>query len=279
MPDSINVDATLNSGQVFLWKKFGDKWYGIDGEDVLAIEEKPFRIRSFQRKKVDFFREGDNLKKILNEISKDKVVKSAVNQYKGLRLMRQDPFQCYISFIVSSNSNIQNIKQRLNRLCIKFGKKISFDGIEFFLFPDSKTLSKASKQELQECSLGYRAEYVKEAANLVTSGIIDFENLKKKNYQNAKESLLQVFGIGNKVADCILLFSLDKLDSFPLDTWMIKILKKYYSKKFLLNGKTISEKKYNTLHNDIVNYFGQYAGYSQQFLFKMERDLNQKKWL
>ena len=104
-------------------------------------------------------------------------------------------------------------------------------------------------------------------------------NFKKTNYKSTKESLLKIYGIGNKIADCIMLFSLDKLDSFPLDRWMIRVLQKYYFEKFPISCKTITEKTYENLHNEIVHHFGPYAGYSQQFLFKMERDLNEKKWL
>jgi N-glycosylase/DNA lyase len=86
-------------------------------------------------------------------------------------------------------------------------------------------------------------------------------------------------GIGNKVADCIMLFSLNKLESFPLDTWMIKILEKFYSKEFKIETKTITQKQYELLHEKIVNYFGPYCGYAQQYLFKMEREKNDKKWL
>ena len=99
------------------------------------------------------------------------------------------------------------------------------------------------------------------------------------NYQMAKQELLKVFGIGNKVADCILLFSLDKLEAFPLDRWMLRILQKYYSDKFEVTTKTITNKTYDNMHEKIIEYFGEYAGYSQQFLFKMERELNNKKWL
>ena len=86
-------------------------------------------------------------------------------------------------------------------------------------------------------------------------------------------------GIGNKVADCIMLFSLEKLEAFPLDTWMLKILQKYYSDNFDVNKKNIPKNRYENIHQDVLNHFGKYAGYSQQFLFKMERDLNEKKWL
>jgi N-glycosylase/DNA lyase len=114
---------------------------------------------------------------------------------------------------------------------------------------------------------------------MVETGQIDFKYLKKCSYQDAKKIILTVPGIGNKVADCILLFSLDKLDAFPLDRWMIRILEKYYLDKFELETKSITEKQYDILHEKITKYFGPYAGYAQQFLFKMERDNYQKKWL
>lgn len=275
----VNIDYSINSGQVFLWEKNGDTWYGINGNDVLAINENPMQINSYSQNSIDFFREKDDLQEIILSITKDKVVRKAVKQFPGLRLLRQDPFQCYISFIVSSNSNIQRIKQILYRLCKKFGKKIIFQEKEFYLFPEPENLANASKNDLLNCGLGYRVRAVKEAALNVSNRQIDFDFLKRTNYQNAKDILLQVYGIGNKVADCVLLFSLEKLEAFPLDRWVLRILEKYYTKKFQLEGKSLTEKKYEQIHKQIVNYFGPYAGYSQQFLFKMERELNQKRWL
>ena len=274
----INLDSTINSGQVFLWKKEGEFWYGVDGDNVLCVNSNNLKVKSSGRK-VDFLRESDDIEKILKSLKKDEIVKKAISQHKGLRLLRQDPFQCYISFIVSSNSNIQNIKSTLNKLCKKFGEKTEFDKREFFLFPTPTTLTMASKRELLECGLGYRSDFVKKAAKEANDGNVDLELLKKISYEDAKEELLKVFGIGNKVADCIMLFSLEKLDAFPLDTWMLKILRKYYEDVLPLEGKSITEKRYNTLHEKIVSHFGPYAGYSQQFLFKMERDAFHKKWL
>ena len=275
----INLEYSINSGQVFLWEKFQNSWYGINGSDVISVTDSSNEVRSFSKNPIDVFRIGDDFQKIFQSISRDKIVKSAVKHYKGLRLLRQDPFQCYISFISSSNSNIQKIRFVLQNLCRKFGKKIRFEQREFFLFPQPEILAKAEKADLIKCGLGYRTKAIKEAAYAVISGRIDFDYLKKTNYQSAKESLMKIFGVGNKIADCIMLFSLDKLDAFPLDRWMIRVLQKYYSDKFPMKNKTITEKTYENLHNEIVKHFGPYAGYSQQFLFKMERDLNDKKWL
>ena len=274
----INLENTINSGQVFLWTKQKEFWYGINGQDILKINNLG-KITSYSNKKYDFFRNIDNMEEIIKSISKDKTTKIAVKKYLGLRLVRQDPFQCFISFIVSSNSNIQKIKSSLEKISIKFGKKIQFDNKEFYMFPEPKKIANATIQEIQNCGVGYRAKFIIDAAKMVESRQIDFDQLKKSNYQDAKETILTVPGIGNKVADCILLFSLDKLEAFPLDRWMIRILKKYYLEKFELETKSITEKQYNTLHEKIVKYFGPYAGYAQQFLFKMERENYQKKWL
>jgi N-glycosylase/DNA lyase len=276
----INLDFTINSGQVFLWDKIGGTWYGVNGTEILRVKQNPFEIVSSQKKSSDFFRLDDNIEKILNDISKDSVVRSAVKHFPGLRLLRQDPFQCYVSFICSSNSSIQNIKQMLKRLCYRFGKKMDFDGHEFFNFPNVEKLAKANLKDLLSCGLGFRAKYVKKAAMAVYSGGIEFNFLKKTDYESAKQHLKDIYGIGNKVADCILLFSLEKLEAFPIDRWTQRILRKYYSKKFFgLIEKSLTEKNYEAVHEKIVEYFGPYAGYSQQFLFKMERDLNERNWL
>ena len=198
---------------------------------------------------------------------------------KGLRIFRQDPFQCMISFIISSNSNIQKIKSSLEKITKKFGKQIKINNKEFFLFPEPEKIANASINEIKTCGVGYRAPFIKEAAKMVVLKKIDFKYLEKCNYQEAKKNICLVPGIGNKVADCIMLFSLNKLDAFPLDTWMIKILEKYYSNEFKIETKTITEKQYHILHEKIVNYFGPYCGYAQQFLFKMEREKYDKKWL
>lgn len=276
----INLEHSINSGQVFLWQKIDTKWYGINGTDVLSVDEnEPQMVRSYQNQDYDLFRQDDNYDKIIKSISEDKIIRQAVKKFSGLRLLRQDPFQCYISFIVSSNSSIQNIRLTLQRISRKFGKKIKFDGIEFYLFPEAKKLANATKVELLSCGLGYRTEFVKGASAKVMEGQINFEHLKKSDYNVAKKSLLSVFGIGNKVADCIMLFSLEKPDAFPLDRWIIRSLQQYYPDKFSFEGKTLTDKKYQLFHELTNQYFGPYAGYSQQFLFKFIRESNQKKWL
>ena len=273
-----NLENTINSGQVFLWKKNQNYWYGINGQNILRINDSG-KVKSYSKQKTDFFREKDNLEKILKSISKDKKTNQAVKKYLGLRLLRQDPFQCFISFIVSSNSNIQKIKTCLENICENFGEKVFFENKEFFLFPEPKILASASIQEIKNCGTGYRSNYIIMASEMVYSSKINFEYLKKCDYYKAKEIISKVPGVGNKVADCILLFSLDKLEAFPLDRWMIRILEKYYPNTFEFSTKSITHRQYEILHEKITNYFGPYSGYAQQFLFKMERENYKKKWL
>jgi len=274
----INLENTINSGQVFLWKQHQNNWFGVNGQDVLRITDSG-KIKSYAKQKIDFLREKDNLEEILRLISKDKTTKQAVKKYLGMRLLRQDPFQCLISFIVSSNSNIPKIKTCLENICENFGDKVFFENKEFFLFPEPKILASASIQEIKNCGTGYRSKFIISASDRVSSGKINFEYLKKCEYFKAKEIISEVPGVGNKVADCVLLFSLDKLDAVPLDRWIIRIMKKYYPNIFEISTKTITNKQYEILHEKIVNYFGPYAGYAQQFLFKMERENYKKKWL
>ena len=274
----INFDYTINSGQVFLWEKIDTKWYGVDGKRILVLEDSQ-KFKKNMKYETDFFRLDDNFEKISNDLKNDSYVRNALKMFPGLRLIRQNPFQCYISFIVSSNSNIPNIKSRLQNLCKTFGRRKMVDGKEFFLFPEPSDLANASVLDIKKCGLGYRAKAVKTASLSVLDKKIDFDFLKKIDYHTAKEELIKVFGIGNKVADCILLFSLEKLEAFPLDRWMLRILQKYYSKEFQISTKTLTEKTYDQLHENIVEHFGSYAGYAQQFLFKMERDIYKKKWL
>jgi N-glycosylase/DNA lyase len=219
------------------------------------------------------------MQEIIKSISKDKIVKDAVKKFQGMRILRQDPFQCLISFIVSSNSNIPKIKFCLENITKKFGKKVKWNGLEFYLFPKPQKLAKASSADIKSCGVGYRDSFIIQAAKMVSSKEIDFEDFKKMNYNDAKEEICKIPGVGNKVADCVMLFSLDKLESVPLDRWIVKILDKYYNDKFGIKTRTITPKQYDVLHQKIIKYFGPYAGYSQQFLFKSEREKNQKSWV
>ena len=183
---TIDIDNSINSGQVFLWQKNKNNWYGIDGQNILEINQEN-KIKSISNVKTSFFRKNDDIEKIIKSISKDKIIKKAVKKYDGLRIFNQDPFQCMISFIISSNSNIPKIKSSLEKISEKFGKKVIFKEQEFFLFPQPEKIAKSSIKEIKSCGVGYRAPFIKEAAKMVISKKINFENLKNSDYNEAKK--------------------------------------------------------------------------------------------
>ncbi len=295
---------TINSGQVFLWEKYNNSWYGIDGNYVLKITIKNKELYEFyenrkhhfglENTEIDynsfpenknwiyhFFRLCDNQEKINKTLSKDQIIFNIYKKYKGLRLIRQDPFQCIISFVCASNTNIKRIKFMLKNISRKFGKKVTYNDIDFNLFPNVNELSKASIQDLIGCGLGYRAKFVKSISNEIKCNI-DLKSLKDMKYINAKSELTKLFGIGNKIADCVLLFSLEKTEAFPIDIWVYRSLYQYYGWMFedssVIKSKKISENEYKLVHEKIHNYFGEYSGYVQQYLYYHIRDSNKRKW-
>jgi N-glycosylase/DNA lyase len=276
-----NLDFTLCCGQSFRWKKLNEWWYGIDGDKVFKIKQIGDELE-FEGTDADFIKKyfglHDDLPKILSQIAKDEHIKRAVKAFNGLRILRQDPWECLISYICATYKNIPAIKQMLFNLSKKFGDKTVFDGYKFYTFPTAAKLANATINELIECGLGYRAKYVSETAKRVYEGVFDLESLRRKSYEEAKRELLNLPGVGLKVADCVSLFSLEKLEAFPVDVWIKRIILKHYTNHFedefikkisLKKGPTRSE--YDSLNLFGRRYFGEYAGYAQEYLYHFER--------
>ena len=295
---------TINSGQVFLWENHNNSWYGIDGNHILKIdinrkeryklnENKKFLVElenididynSFPEYKnwnYHFFRLYDNQELINKTLSKDPIILNIYKKYKGLRLIRQDPFQCIISFVCASNTNIKRIRYMLKNITKKFGKRVIYNNIDFNLFPNVKELSEASIEELIGCGLGYRSKFVKSISNHIKNNL-DLNSLKDMKYLEAKTELTKLFGIGNKIADCILLFSLDKTEAFPIDIWVYRALFQHYEWMFkdnsLIKSIKLQDNKYKLIHNKINDYFGKYSGYVQQYLYYHIRESNKRTW-
>lgn len=274
-----NPEISINSGQVFLWEKRGDAWYGIHGQRVVKFSKTFQCFPEFKNIENTIFRLDDDFAAISSEISKDSFVSGLLKSYPGLRLMRQDPDQCLFSFVCASNTNIPMIRRMLYTLTRKFGKKIQADGMDFFTFPTAFELNKISEAELRQCGLGYRAKAVKAVAASIVNGRLDTDYLVRAKYKDAKRELLNVYGIGNKIADCVLLFSLEKTEAFPIDVWIARALASNYS---WLHGIKMSDKitahQYDVLSEKVRNYFGKYAGYAQQYIYYHMRQEAGKKW-
>ena len=295
--DYFNPELTINSGQMFLWQKIRDAWYGIHTDRVLklSIEDKCSDQQNSRIKYESFpedrgwekklFRMDDDIDKILNTISFDPLVRNSIMRFRGLRVMRQDPIQCMFSFLCASNINIQRIRKILFNLCRHFGKKMTVNGDQFFTFPRPIDLHKATISELVTCGTGYRAKSVKMLATKIQEGEIIPEELNRMSYEDSKRALLGIHGIGDKTADCILLFSLEKLEAFPIDTWIARIVSHNYElpvgkKKTGTNGQKIhlSHQQYRYLSNRMRMHFGIYAGYAQQYLYYYSRHIAGRKW-
>ncbi len=280
-----SLDHTLSCGQTFRWEKRDNWWVGVVSQTALKISHMDDTLRfkassdcvdtGFVRR---YFRLDDDLPSTYSEIAKDKYVRKAIRQFHGLRLVRQDPWECLISYICATFKNIPAIKQMIRNLSARFGRPVTFDGQEFHGFPEAKTLAGASLRDLKMCKLGYRAVNVRETANLVSSGKFDLESLRTISYQKAKKMLLSLPGVGPKVADCVLLFSLDKLEAFPIDVWMKRVILECYSQYFesgflerIRYGRSLSMRDYQTLYDFGRSYFGEYLGYAQEYLYHYKR--------
>jgi N-glycosylase/DNA lyase len=295
--DYFNPELTINSGQMFLWQKIRDAWYGIHTDRVLklSIEDKcsdqhnsRIKYESFPEDRgweKKLFRMDDDIDKILNTISFDPLVRNSIMRFRGLRVMRQDPIQCMFSFLCASNINIQRIRKILFNLCRHFGKKMTVNGDQFFTFPSPIDLHKATISELVTCGTGYRAKSVKMLATKIQDREIVPEELNRMSYEDSKRALLGIHGIGDKTADCILLFSLEKLEAFPIDIWIARIVSHNYELpvdkiKTGTNGQKIhlSHQQYRYLSNRMRMHFGIYAGYAQQYLYYYSRHIAGRKW-
>jgi N-glycosylase/DNA lyase len=226
----------------------------------------------------NYFRMDDDLPRILSHINKDENVQAAIREFRGLRILRQDPWECLISYICATYKNVSAIKSMLSNLSRRFGQEICFESQRFRTFPEPIRLAEAKMHELEACGLGYRARYVSETARLIYEDGFDLERLKETEYEKAKRALLGLPGVGPKVADCVTLFSLEKLEAFPVDVWIARALLRYYAshfsrefvKKISAHG-SLNATAYERLSSFGREYFGKYAGYAQEYLYHYGR--------
>ena len=264
---AFNLPATIESGQIFRWD-FADGWYYITvGTAILKIRQKSNEISYTSSNKFDvgnfFDLKNRNYNSILVEISKNSgLARKAIAKYSGLRIINQAPWECTASFICSSFSNIKRIKANLNAIAKTYGRKIEFDGYVSYSFPTAALIAKNPKK-LSKCGLGYRAKYLAETAKTISSGF-NFHAIRKTGYADAKQRVMELAGVGQKVADCILLFSLGYSEAFPVDVWVDRIIRSHFSGTAKATSKSLSEFGRLT--------FGKNAGYAQQFLYHYARN-------
>jgi len=278
-----NLDVTLCCGQVFLWEARGDWWFGVVGGKALRVRQCVDRLE-FAGVGEEFvkcyFRFGDDLDEIAREVGKDEYIRTALREFWGLRLVRQEPWECLASFICATFKSVAAIQQMLLQLSLRFGEQLTFEGQEFHAFPNAARLASASLEELKACGLGYRAKYLLETSKMVAAGDFNPDSLREMPYAEAKRILLGFPGVGRKVADCVLLFGFGKLEAFPVDVWMKRVLLRHYGSCFeegvtkkLAEASGLSNSDYEKLNEFARSYFGCCAGYAQEYLYHYERCL------
>jgi N-glycosylase/DNA lyase len=276
-----DLDFSLCCGQVFRWKKIDEWWYGVVGENRIKIRQSG-DVLEFEGASEEFVRYyfglNDDLQQIASCVAKDDYIKASLRRFEGLRIVRQVPWECLISFICATYKSIAAIEQMLNKLSIKFGQKKNFEGMDFYVFPTAEKLALASDNGLRECGLGYRAKYVQATAKKIFEEKINLNQLKSLPYLEARKRLVEFPGVGLKVADCVLLFSLEKLEAFPVDVWVKRIVLNHYANqlptqfiKKLASHESLTNGEYEKVNAFGRDYFGQYAGYAQEYLFHYER--------
>ena len=260
----INLPLTLDCGQAFRWREGGAGFRAPVGDILVTVSESgngllfsaDGDLDALAAAVTEYFDLDRDYGKIERTISADAYVKEAMLTCRGLRILRQEPFEALISFIISQNNNVPRIKKIIETLCGCFGKPLA-DGVN--AFPDAETLAALDEADLAPLHCGYRARYIIEAARKTASGELDLGYAAKCGEDECADILKSVTGVGDKVAACVMLFGLGRLDSFPMDVWMKRVVKVLYG------GDP-----------DVRERFGGYAGVAQQYLFVLAR---QEKYL
>lgn len=262
---------TFECGQCFRWNKLSDTEYaGVHDGIALHIGQDKDKITLYDTSEEQFeavwkkyFDLDRDYKEIQSALSGDSVLSRAIPEGRGIRILAQSPFETIISFIISANNNIPRIKLIIERLCESFGKKIELGGKVYYSFPDADTLSSLSREDLAVIKAGFRDKYIIDAAQKIASGEVCIDKLFELDYNEAKNELKKIKGIGEKVANCILLFGFGKLNAFPVDVWIRRILEHYY-----FDGEEIK----CDIEQFAKERFGELGGFAQQYLFYYARE-------
>ncbi|SHH36108.1 DNA-3-methyladenine glycosylase family protein [Sporanaerobacter acetigenes] len=261
-------------GQCFRWNKEDDgSFTGVALDRILNVKKEEDKIifsntniDDFNYIWYDYFDLDRDYGKIKKELSKDDaVLDEAVKFGSGIRILNQEPFETTISFIISANNRIPRIKKSIELISERYGSFLGeYNGKKYYSFPQKEELSKVTVEELEDCKVGFRAKYIIAASKAIANGEIDIYNLKNLSTEEAREILMTLKGVGPKVSNCILLFSIGKHDSFPVDVWVKRVMEYFYLKEDT-NEKLIQ--KYGE------DKFGNLSGFAQQYLFYYAREL------
>lgn len=263
---NFNLKHTLESGQFFRYKKIREHYYIVTHDKFFKARQEGDKLefeganKKFVQQFFGLTQDCDCIKK---ELQKDAHTSNALQQYNGLRILEQQPWQALTAFICSSASNIPKITMNVNMLAETFGKKINLDNETAHLFPEQGEMN--DLQKIKNCKTGFRAKYLHEANKLPKDFLSETAKLK---YNDALAKLTTMNGVGEKIADCTLLFGFKRFESFPVDVWIKRTIEElYFANK---------EKNKKEIKNFGVQKFGKYAGYANQYLYHWRRNSQDK---
>lgn len=261
---NLNLESTLFNGQVFRWQKINEKYYGFISNKFISIENKKGMLYVWSKQPIsidkikEYFRLDDNLEKVKESIGNDSTLSMLFEYYNSMRIIKQDPLECSLSYICSIASNISKITKVINKISQMSGNEVELNGIKNYSFPEYDELIKLTKKDFDSAGAGFRSEYILNFLKYVNENRNDFYSLGKVQYEEALRTLTSIKGIGDKVANCILLFGFGKLEAFPVDRWVMRAMKKYYIEQKMPNEK---------IRQFAQNKWDGNAGYIQQYLF------------
>lgn len=269
-----DLTQTFTCGQCFRWIPENEGYIGIASGRALYAEQHGDKIilydttmREYETFWRGYFHLDENYDAVKRILSEDAALAEAIAYGGGIRILRQDLWECMVSFIISANNNIPRIQKIIALLCRNFGEPIGYRGKTYYTFPSPECLCTLTRDELSVIRAGFRDRYILDAAQKAAAGDISLDTLSDMDTETARQQLTSVCGIGNKVADCILLFGLGRYEVFPIDVWMRRIMENLYFGK-------------ETAVDEIMSFarrqFGLLAGYAQQYLFYYAREKETK---
>ena len=267
-----DLAATLTCGQAFRWEWRDQRWAGVIGTHWVRLHSGPGSLTAETAAPVpdwnwltDYLQLDVDLTTVTRTFPDDEPMRAALAAARGLRLLRQDPWECLASFILSSTKQIVQIRQIVALLCARYGDPLPVapDCASAFAFPCPARLARATEAELRACKMGFRAPYLLATTRIIASGQLDLARLHALPIESARAELMQLPGVGRKIADCVLLFAYGFQAAFPVDVWVMKALQQLYFPR-----RRVSRQR---LHRFAATHFGPCAGYAQQYLFHYMR--------
>jgi N-glycosylase/DNA lyase len=258
-----NLEKTLYSGQVFHWTPYGRGFVGAISENLVYLEQAGTSIRvpaEHAKLAAHYLALDHPLPAILQTFPDDPAIRVALEFGQGLRIIRQPPWECLATFLTSALKQVQQIQAISLAIRKRFGQRLRCGEFEAFSYPRPQELAEIPLEKLLECKLGFRARNLLASAKMVAAGEVDLEALRRRSTEEVRGMLCKLPGVGEKIANCVLLFAYERLDAVPIDVWIGRVLNEVY---FAGRPKV----PLRELKSFSANYFGRFAGYAQQYLF------------